>query len=88
MGREYAPVVEPIVVQDTYVTGLHDVEGVGEGAFRFTFIVTQKSIFDHRTEHVVVARLVLHRRAVYHAAKWALKAIGARCGSQIMMAMH
>lgn len=80
MGNAYAPVVEPFVVQDTYVTALHDVEHVGEGAYRFTFVVAQKSIYNGEDENVVVARLIMHPKAIIQGSMWALRAVGARCG--------
>jgi hypothetical protein len=71
------PLSEPIIVPDVFVTGLADVEHLGDGVFRFTFFTQQKLGDEH--EHIVVARLILASAAIYLAAKWALKAIGLRC---------
>lgn len=80
MDLGIAPVVEPFVVQDTFATGLHDVEDMGEGLYRFTFFVKQKSTYDGQgDERVVVARLVLSTSAIFHGCKWALTAIGVKC---------
>lgn len=75
-----APLVEPYVVQDIFATGLHDVEEVGDGHYRFTFFVKQKSTYDGQgEERVVVARLVLSTSAILYGCKWALSAIGVKC---------
>lgn len=75
-----APLVEPYVVQDTFATGLHDVEDLGEGHYRFTFFVKQRNGYDGQgDERIVVARLVLSTSAILHGCKWALMAIGVKC---------
>jgi hypothetical protein len=71
--------VEPAIVPDTYVSGLYDVEDLGDGTFRFTFFAKQRSVHDGKEERVVVARIVIGASAILHAAKWALSAIGMRC---------
>ena len=82
---QVVPVTEPIIIQDTFVTALHDIEDLGEGNFRFVFIAKQRSSYDGTSqEHVVVAKLVAPTMTVFHAAMWALKAIGVKCCAHFM----
>lgn len=73
----HLPLVEPIAVLDTLVSELTEVEHVGGGRYRFTFI-------DGAGENQVNARLVLSTPAIFRAATWALRTIGARCCGQFI----
>lgn len=76
----FAPLAEPYVVQDTYVTGVHDVEHLGDGEYRLIFFVKQRSICDDTSgDRVVAARLVMSLPAVFALAKLALHSIGVKC---------
>ena len=75
--------IEPVVIPDTFVCGLHNVEELGDGVYRFTFFATQTD------DRICVARLVLSTAAIYHAAMWALRAIGTNCcGKFLKGALH
>lgn len=80
LDGERVPLVEPFVVPDTYATGLHDIEHLGDGLYRLTLYAKQRSAMDgHSEERIVVARLVLSTMSIFHSAQWALKAIGVQC---------
>jgi hypothetical protein len=72
------PLIEPIPIQDIFVSELHDVQEVRDGVFRFTFVTKQRSMVDQSEELVVSARILATTAAILFAAKWALKAIGMR----------
>ena len=75
--------IEPVVIPDTFVCGLHNVEELGDGVYRFTFFATQTD------DRICVARLVLSTKAIFHAATWALKAIGIGCcGKFVNRCLH
>lgn len=77
------PLVEPVVIQDIFVTDLHNVEHVGDGVYRFTFFVSQQG------DRVCAARLVLESAAILRAATWALRAIGfGCCGKLVKRCLH
>ena len=59
---EPAPVAEPFVVQDVFVSGLLRIEAVAPDTFRFVFFVNQVSSFGEM-ERVIVARLVVGAEA-------------------------
>jgi len=59
---EPAPVAEPFVVQDVFVSGLLRIEAVAPDTFRFVFYVNQVSSFGEM-ERVIVARLVVGAEA-------------------------
>ena len=76
-------IFEPVFVPDTFVTGLHQVENLGDGNFRFTFFVKQDN------SRICAARLVLSLMAVAHAACWALREIGyGCCGKFVKRSLH
>ena len=58
MRSREAQLIDPIAVQDIYVSGIGRVEDVGGGCIRITFYAAQKAILDGTAERVVVARLV------------------------------
>jgi len=73
------PLSEPVIVPDVYVTGLHDVEHLGEGDYRFIFYVKQKGPDGISEERLLVARMVMSTTGIFLACKRALKAIGLTC---------
>jgi hypothetical protein len=77
MFSDHMALVEPVVIRDTFVSGLARIEDVGGGNFRFTFYTTQRSTLftDERVEHVVVARIVMPKDAVTAANAATLAAI-------------
>ncbi len=76
---------EPIVVPDVFVTDLVDVEHVGDGVYRFTFAAKTRDLDMISYIYEVRLRIVLPAHAVFRAALWALKAIGARCCGNFVM---
>lgn len=90
MGMAYAPVVtEPVVIQDIYASALHDVECVGEGAYRFTFVVSQRAAGGALQEQVITCRLIMPKKAILHGCMWALREIGAKCcGRGLLLVNH
>lgn len=73
------PLVEPIAVPDTFVTDLQDIEHLGSGIYRFTFVSRVKEEDQISYHYEIRLRIVISAAAVFRAATWALKAIGARC---------
>lgn len=73
------PLVEGVVLQDVVVSELIDVEHIGGGMYRFTFATKFRDLNTLTEALEPRAALVLSASAVYRAALWALKAIGARC---------
>jgi hypothetical protein len=76
MFSDHVALVEPIVIRDTFVSGLARIEDAGGGNLRFTFYTSQRSTMftDERTEHVVVERIVMPIAAVQAAAAAAMAA--------------
>lgn len=75
--------IEPVIVPDTYVCGLHEVEDLGDGIFRFTFFTNESN------DRVCAAKIVLSTKAIFHAATWALRAIGIGCcGKFVNRCLH
>lgn len=50
------PIVEPVIVIDTYADDLYEIQDMGNGNHRFVFTVRQKT--QHGPEDWVVLRLV------------------------------
>lgn len=71
---------------DTYVSGLAEVEDLGDGNFRFVF-VARKRVGD-REELVVVANLVAPLQAVPPALVKAAKAIGMMVVTEVPRRVH
>jgi hypothetical protein len=61
-------------IADTYVSGLGEVEDLGDGCFRFTFFA--KHHVNDREERVVVVKLICPMSAVPPAIVMAAKAVG------------
>lgn len=79
MQTAEAPLVEPFVVQDVYVSGLHDIEHLGEGEYRFTFFVKQRSALDGSDERVVVARIVMCTSSILSGIQQTMRMLGRSC---------
>lgn len=69
------PVVEPIAVQDIYVSGLQSIEELGDGVFRFVLYVNQKNT-NGDVEHVVVGRLISTAENARNCARESLQVLG------------
>lgn len=69
---------EPVVVQDTYASGLSHVEDIGDGNYRFTFYTRLRSTYGG-DENNIVARLVLPASAVHAALKTTMRELGMKC---------
>lgn len=72
--------IEPVVIEDIYVSILGGLEDVGDGNLRYTFCASQVSPFDGSTiENVVKARLVAGPTLIWLAIKATLRHWGVRC---------
>ncbi len=71
--EEPPAICEPVIVPDVYTSGLHNIEHLGGGLFRFTLYVQQGQ------DRVVAARLLMNSTEIFKAAKASLNAIGALC---------
>lgn len=79
---------EPVVVQDTYASGLSHVEECGDGNYRFTFFVRQRSTYGG-DENNIVARIVLPASAVHAAIKTTMRELGIKCcGAEKLAVRH
>lgn len=70
----YPQLIEPQIIPDIFVSGLGEVEDLGDGNFRFTFYCKHHT--GAKEELVVVAKLIAPRSAVPPALFMAAKAIG------------
>jgi len=66
--------IEPIGISDVFVSGLGEVEDLGDGCYRFTFYTRHHTDFGE--QRVIVAKLIAHRSAVPPAILMAAKAVG------------
>lgn len=89
MHTEQATLVETFVVQDVYVSGLHDIENLGEGDYRFTFYVKQRSTQDQMTDdRIVVARIVMSTSSILSGIQQTMRALGRSCCGAISRLQH
>lgn len=71
---------EPVIIPDTYVSGLSHIEELDGGdTLRFTFYAQRQSIYGDGSEYTVEARLILSKQAVWQALKLTLFTFGIRC---------
>lgn len=70
---------EPIAVADTFVSGLADIEDLGDGNYRLTFFARRKSLDYHTAECEVVSRIIMPSSAVMATVKATMIAMGIRC---------
>jgi hypothetical protein len=71
---------EHVCIPDTFVSGLAEVEDLGEGNYRFTFFARRKPMGYHgAVECEIVARLILPASAVQAAMRMTEGVMG-RCG--------
>lgn len=81
--------VEPAIIQDIYATGRLVPEDLGNGDFRFTFYVKQRSTNGSGDEYVIVARIVMPAVSVIAGIPTFMKALGVSCcGAERMKARH
>ena len=72
--------VEPAIIPDVFVSGRLAPEDLGNGLFRFTFYVEQKSLYDATVnECVIVARLVIPAAVMTAFIPATAKALGMTC---------
>ena len=57
--------LEMLGVPDTFVTGLGQIENIGGGCWRFTFVTTQE--ISGRHELVVTAKIIMPMEALHEA---------------------
>lgn len=77
-------IIEPAIVQDTYCSGRFPPEDLGNGDFRYTFYVKQRSITGEE-EHVIVARLILPSIVIFQCLPETMKALGISCCGEIKL---
>jgi hypothetical protein len=68
-------IVEPAIVPDVYCSGRFPPEDLGNGDFRYTFYVKQRSISGEE-EHVIVARLIIPAAVIFQCLPDTMKALG------------
>lgn len=73
LGPHEAPVAEPFVVQDIFVSGLLRVENAGPGTSRFVLYVNQMSSCGEM-ERVIVCRIIMSTEAAREASRQTLVA--------------
>lgn len=79
---------EPAIVPDTFVTGRLQPEDLGNGNWRMTFYVQQKS-FEGVEECVVVSRLIMPSETILRLIPATMKALGyACCGLERLKLRH
>lgn len=79
---------EPVVVDDTYCSGLSHMEAAGDGNWRLTFYKRQQSIYGG-DEFIVVCRLIAPTSAVLDGVKTVMVALGKQCcGAQSYRLTH
>ena len=67
--------VEPAIVPDVYVSGLAEIEDLGDGLCRCTYYVKQKSFQSETTEYVIVARIIMPIVSILESRKVADKTL-------------
>ncbi len=77
MSTAPAPLVEPIAVQDVYVSGVSEAEDISDGLLRLTFYANQRSVTGDR-ERVIVDRVVLSAGAAEALVIILMEALGLR----------
>jgi hypothetical protein len=78
MKTSQAPLVEPIAVRDTFVSGMASVEPVGPDLYRLTFYAEGHCAFDGREERAVVARFIIAGTTIRHSITFVLKEMARR----------
>lgn len=58
------PLVEPIAVQDIFISGIAEIEDIGDGMFRYVLYTVRTNPHDRTTERVVVASLVMTKESI------------------------
>lgn len=58
------PLVEPYGVSDTFVSGIADIEDLGDGNYRFTLYAKRRNSHNQTEERQVVAALIMTRDTV------------------------
>lgn len=71
------PLVEPFAVPDINVSGIADIEDMGDGNFRFILYTTRRS------ERIVVASLVMTEGAIMRSILKSAQAIGVSLAASV-----
>lgn len=81
---------EPIVISDTFVSGVADIEDTGEGTVRLTLFVRQKSLYDYAgsSENIINARIVLTSGALMDCVRLVMRHFGMKCCGALLKKMH
>jgi len=69
--------VENVPIQDTFISGLGEVEKLGGDCYRFTFYVVHQ-VGEADPERIVVAKLIAHASCVPDAIMKTVSAIGGK----------
>ncbi len=71
---------EPVVVQDTFVTGMAGVEAIdAEGMLRLTFFTKRRSTYGPGDDFTIEARLVVSSTLALTIAKTIVRHFGVKC---------
>lgn len=81
---EKQELLEMFGVPDVFVTGLGDIENIGGGCWRFTFVTSQE--INGRREQVVVAKIIMPAEALADAMHMTGQVTGT-CACQQVRAM-
>lgn len=71
------PVIEPIAIEDTFISGISQIETVGS-CVRFTFYAMHTSRDGHEVERVIVDKLIIALDDLPKAVGKALRYLAAR----------
>jgi hypothetical protein len=77
-----APVVEPIAVQTTFISGL-EIENMGNGCFMFTCLCPHRATIDGTMEMRVEARHIMSRPDIISSMMKTAHAIGLHLAGEL-----
>ncbi|UVC13124.1 hypothetical protein [Mesorhizobium onobrychidis] len=71
--------VETAIIPDVFISGMADMENLGDGNFRCIFYSRQRAIYERgKFEHVIVCRLVMSAGAAHAMLKQIAHAVERR----------
>lgn len=62
MFHNHAPAIEPVVIMEERVSGIHSIEDLGDGLYLVTLYKRQRSVIDGTWEHIIAGRLSMSHR--------------------------
>lgn len=78
---------EPIVVPDTFVSGISHLEDLGDGNFRVVLYARQHSPYGGE-DFVIVAKLIMPSSAIINGINTAKAALSYKCSCGVMTVTH